>query len=30
MHVQNVEGGTESEANAHSMTKVIVQKLRGN
>ena len=30
MHVQNVEGGTESEVHAQSMTKFIVQKLHGN
>ena len=29
MHVQNAEGGTESEANADGMTKFIVQRLRG-
>ena len=26
MHVQNAEGGTESEANAHGMTKFIHTK----
>ena len=30
MHVQNADGGTESEAHAHGMMKFIVQKLCGN
>ena len=30
MHIQNVEGGTESEAHANGMMKFIVQRLHGN
>ena len=30
MHVQNVEGGTESEAHTNGMAKFIVQRLYGN